>query len=75
MFKKPNRATTNRILDGVHKTVVSCLAGITLISTGYLVYRGFKFYTDDKPLIVRSIKKDLLEEGAHDRDKAKELTT
>lgn len=75
MLKTPNHMTRTRILDAMYKTVSSICIGITVVSSAYLVYRGYKFLADDMPLINRKQKQELLTEGAHDRDSAKELST
>lgn len=74
MFKLPNHRMKNRILDTLHKSVVTVCMAVTAVSTVYLVYRGYHFYVNEKPLLHRQLKQELLEEGAHDRDKAKELS-
>lgn len=70
MFKKPNYIIKSKILDTLHYGFVSICMGVTVISTAYLFYRGYKFVAEDRPLVRRQQKKELLAEGAHDRDKA-----
>lgn len=73
MLKKPNYIIKAKILDTLHYGFVSICMGVTVVSSAYLFYRGYKFYAEDKPLVRREQKRELLTEGAHDRDKATEL--
>lgn len=73
MLKKPNYIIKSKVLDTLHHGVVSICMGVTVVATAYLFYRGYTFYAEDKPLIRRAQKQELLAEGAHDRDTAAEL--
>lgn len=76
MLKKvPKSVARNRILDTLHRGVVNVMMGTTVLCMSYIGYRCYQFLVHDRPLIIRKENKfaHLLDEGAHDRDIAKEL--
>lgn len=68
------RSPTNRFLDKLHRGAVWVCMGVTIYATSYLVYRGYAYYANVRP--QKKIEElNFIQEGAHDKDSALQIST
>lgn len=71
MLMKPR--AKNKLYDILHQSVVTVCIGITVIGFGYLSYRGYKYFTEIKPILKAEQLRKIKE--SEDDDPAKVITT